>query len=87
MTNITTLERVLQAKAEELLEKKGYEKIFYSEGIGGMWERDNTVVDITVHAGHHNAVIVIDPYIVIRVNEEPHIIHAEKEIKELFENF
>lgn len=86
MTNITTLERVLQAKAEELLEKKGYEKTFYSEGIGGMWKRGNTVVDITVHAGHHNTLIVIDPYIVIRINETPHIIHTEKEIKEFFEN-
>lgn len=85
MTNITTIEKALQTTAEETLAKEGYTKTFYAEGIGGMWKRGNTVIDVTVHAGHQNALMVIDPYIVIRINDEPHIIHSEKEVKELLE--
>ena len=84
MTNITTLEKLLRAKAEEQLTAKGYTKTFYAEGIGGMWKRGNTVIDVTVHAGHQNALMVIEPYIVVRINDEPHILHTEKEVKELF---
>ena len=84
MTNITTLEELLRAKAEEFLDAKGYTKTFYAEGIGGMYKKGNTVIDVTVHAGHQNALMVIDPYIVVRINDEPHMLHTEKEAKELF---
>ena len=84
MTNITTLEKVLRVATAELLEQEGYTKTFFAEGIGSMWKKGNTVIDITEHAGHCNALMVIDPYIVARINDEPHIIHSEKEVKELF---
>lgn len=84
MTNITTLEKVLRATAETLLAKEGYTKTFFAEGIGSIWKRGNTVIDVTVHAGHQNALMVIDPYIVVRINDEPHILHTEKEVEELF---
>lgn len=86
MTNITTLERILREKAEDLLEKKGYKKTFYSENIGSMWEKGDITIDITVHSGHHNALIMIEPYIVIRVNGNPRIIKTKEEIKEIFKN-
>ena len=82
MTLITTLDKFLYTKAEELLEKKGYAKTFYSEGI--VWKRGNTVIDVTVHKGHQNALMIIDPYIVVRVNGDPHIIHTKKEIEDFF---
>lgn len=86
MTNITTLEKVLRVATEELLAKEGYTKTFFAEGIGTMWKKGNTVIDITEHAGHCNALMVIDPYIVVRINDEPHILHTEKEVEELFTN-
>ena len=84
MTLITTLEKFLQTKAEELLEKKGYTKTFCAEGLGSMWEKNNTVVEITVYAGHRNALIIVEPYIVVRVNGDPHVIDTKKEVEELF---
>ena len=84
MTNITTLEKVLRVATEELLEKEGYTKTFFAEGIGSMWKKGNTVIDITEQAGHQNALMVIDPYITVRVNGDPHIAHTKKEVKELF---
>ena len=84
MTNITKLEDVLRTTAENLLAKEGYTKTFFAEGIGSMWKKGNTVIDITEHAGHCNALMVIEPYIVVRINDEPHILHTEKEVKELF---
>ena len=86
MTNITTMEKVLQTTAEEYLGKEGYTKTFFAEGIGSMWKKSETVIDITVHAGQQNTLIVIDPYITERINDEPHILHTEKEVKELFTN-
>lgn len=86
MTNITTMEKALQTTAEEILAKEGYTKTFYAEGIGGMWKRGSSVIDITVHAGHQNALIVIDPYITVRVNGEPHIANKKEEVEELFTN-
>ena len=67
MTNITTIEKALQTTAEAILAKEGYTKTFYAEGIGGMWKRGNTVIDVTVHAGHQNTLMVIEPYIVVRI--------------------
>lgn len=86
MTNITKLEDVLRVAAEELLEKEGYTKTFFAEGIGSMWKKGNTVIDITEHAGHQNALIVIDPYITVRVNGEPHIANTKEEVEELLTN-
>ena len=86
MTNITTVERTLQTIAECFLEKENYAKTFAVEGIGSMWKRGNTVIDITVHKGHCSAIFMIDPYIIVRVNDEPYIIHTEKEVKELLAN-
>ena len=86
MTNITTLEKVLRVATEELLEKEGYTKTFFAEGIGSMWKKSETVIDITEHAGHCNTLMVIDPYIVVRINDDPHILHTEKEVEELLAN-
>ena len=86
MTNITTMEKALQTTAEEILAKEGYTKTFYAEGIGGMYKKGNTVIDVTVHAGHQNALMVIDPYIVVRINDDPHIVSSEKEFEELLAN-
>ena len=84
MTNITTLEKVLRVATEELLEKEDYTKTFFAEGIGSMWKKGNTVIDITEHAGHCNALMVIEPYITVRVDGEPHVFHKKEEIEELF---
>ena len=84
MTNITTMEKLLRATAETLLEKEGYTKTFFAEGIGSMWKKDSSVIDITVHEGHSNALISVDPYITVRVDGEPHIAYTEKEVEELF---
>ena len=86
MAKITTVERTLQTTAECFLEKENYAKTFAVEGIGSMWKRGNTVIDITVHKGHCSAICVIDPYIIVRVNDEPYIIHTEQELKNLFTN-
>ena len=84
MTNITTLEKVLRVATEELLEKDGYTKTFFAEGIGSMWKKGNTVIDITEHAGNCNALMVIDSYIVVRINDAPHIVYTKEEIEEFF---
>ena len=86
MTNITTLEKVLRVATEELLEKEGYTKTFFAEGIGSMWKKGSSVIDITEHEGHCNALMVIDPYIVVRINDEPHIVYTKEEVEELFAN-
>ena len=86
MTNITTLEKVLRVATEELLEKEGYTKTFFAEGIGSMWKKGNTVIDITEHAEHCNALMVIEPYITVRVDGEPHVFHKKEEVEELFTN-
>lgn len=86
MTNITTLAEILRATAEEFLKKEEYTKTFSAEGIGSMWKKSETVIDITVHAGHQNALMVIDPYITVRVNGDPHIAHTKKEVEELLAN-
>lgn len=86
MTNITTLEKVLRVATEELLAKEGYTKTFFAEGIGSMWKKGNTVIDITEQAGHQNALMVIDPYITVRVDGEPHVFHKKEEVKEFFTN-
>ena len=82
MTKITTIEKNITS----YLEKKNYEKTFSVEGIGSMWKRGSTVIDITVHEGHCSAICVINPYIIVVVNDEPYIIHTEKEVKELLAN-
>ena len=86
MTNITTMEKALQTTAEEFLKKEGYTKTFSAEGIGSMWKKSETVIDITVHAGHSNALISVDPYITVRVDREPHILHTKEEVEELLVN-
>ena len=86
MTNITTLEKVLRVATEELLEKEGYTKTFFAEGIGSMWKKGNTVIDITEHEGHSNALISVDPYITVSVNGEPHIANTKEEVEELLTN-
>ena len=82
MTNITTMEKALQTTAEEILAKEGYTKTFSAEGIGSMWKKGSSVIDITEHTGHQNALMVIDPYITVRVNGEPHIAHTKEEVEE-----
>lgn len=84
MTNITTLAEILRATAEEFLKKEDYTKTFSAEGIGGMWKKGDSVIDITVHEGHSNALISVDPYITVRVDGEPHVFHTKEEIEELF---
>ena len=86
MTNITTLEKVLRVATEELLEKEGYTKTFFAEGIGSIWKKGSSVIDITEHEGHQNALMVIDPYITVRVDREPHILHTKEEVEELLVN-
>ena len=77
MTKLVTI-------AEKILHDTGYANTFNAEGIGSVWKKGNTVIDITVHEGHSNALISIDSYITIRVNREPYILHTPKEVKELF---
>ena len=78
MRNIATVEKILGTK--------GYTKTFCSEGIGCVWKKDDTVIDVTVHKGHRNALMIIDPYIVVRINDDPHIVSSEKEFEELLAN-
>lgn len=86
MTNITKLEDVLRTTAENLLAKEGYTKTFFAEGIGSIWKKSNSVIDITVHEGHSNALISVEPYITVRVDREPHILHTKEEVEELLVN-
>lgn len=86
MTNIITLSEILRATAEEFLKKEGYTKTFSAEGIGSMWKKGDSVIDITVHEGHSNALISVDPYITVRVDGEPHILHTKEEVEELLTN-
>lgn len=84
MTNITILKNLLLITAEEILAEKSFSKAFSAEGIGSMWENNaRDCVDITVYAGHNNNIMVIEPYIVIKVNGEPTVCHTTKEIKEV----
>ena len=85
MTNITKLEDVLRTTAENLLAKEGYTKTFFAEGIGSIWKKGSSVIDITEHEGHQNALIVIDPYITVSVNGDPHIAYTKEEVEELLE--
>ena len=84
MTNVINLSALLLKTVEKGLTNKGFVKTFSADGIGSMWQKNDITVDITVFEGVQNTLIVVDPYIVVRINDDPTVIHTVSEIEELF---
>lgn len=86
MTKFEIVEKLLKTTAEEILAKKGYKKTLNAYEFGGMWEKGGEKIDITVHKGHENALLVIEPGLIIRINGDPHIAYSKEEVEELLTN-
>lgn len=86
MTKFEEVEKLLLTTAKEILAKKGYTKTLNAYEFGGRWEKGGEKIDITIQKGHENALLVIEPDIIVTINGDPHIAYTKEEVEELLEN-
>lgn len=86
MTKFEIVEKLLLTTAKDLLAKKGYTKTLNAYEFGGLWEKGGEKIDLTIQKGHENALLVIEPALVIRIDGDPHIAHTKEEVEELLTN-
>ena len=84
MTNITTLDKLLQTKGEELLEGKGFVKT-HSSVFGSVWKNNDTNVDVELMPSpeHKNAILWIPAYLDVRINGNPTLCDSIEDVEKL----